>query len=72
MGRVLFSRIDSATNRVYLATDQNVLAALNLKTGNIGISFLSFFSLDLIIFKTMNENVEKCGAKYLKQMTMAE
>ncbi len=36
VGRPLFSHIDSNLNRVYLATDQNVLTALNMKTGNIG------------------------------------
>ena len=36
VGRALFSQIDTESNRVYLATDQNVLTALNLKTGNIG------------------------------------
>ena len=36
VGRPLYSHIDIGMNKIFLATDQNVLAGLNLKTGKIG------------------------------------
>jgi hypothetical protein len=35
VGRPLFSKIDSNTNKIFLATDQRLLVALNKKSGNI-------------------------------------
>jgi hypothetical protein len=36
VGRPLFSHIDFTGKKFYVATENNVLSALNIKTGNIG------------------------------------
>ena len=36
VGRPIFSHIDTTLSRLYVATDQNALACINLKKGNIG------------------------------------
>lgn len=36
VGRPFDAQIDLVSNKLYLATDQNLLGAINIKTGSIG------------------------------------